>query len=44
MKFQDMPYQRVDFAQVESKFKELMEAFDSAPDGPGQFAVHQLYY
>ena len=44
MKFQDMPYQRVDFAQVESKMKELMEAFDRAPDGPGQFAVHQQYY
>ena len=44
MKFRDMPYQRVDFAQVESRMKELMEAFDRAADGPGQFAVHKQYY
>ena len=44
MKFRDMPYQRVDFAQVESRMKELMEAFDGAADGPGQFAVHEQYY
>ncbi len=44
MKFRDMPYQRVDFAQVESRMKELMEAFDGAADGPGQFAVHKQYY
>ncbi len=44
MKFQDMPYQRVDFVQVEKEIRELMEAFDQAKSGEEQFAVHQKYY
>ena len=44
MKFQDMPYERVDFAQVEKDMKQLMEEFDAAKSGEEQFAVHQKYY
>ena len=33
MKFKDMPYERVDFEQVEQEMRALMEAFDSAKDG-----------
>ncbi len=44
MKFKDMPYERVDFEQVEKEMRALMEAFDSAKDGEEQFAVHQKYY
>ena len=29
MKFKDMPYERVDFTQVEKEMRELMEEFDS---------------
>ena len=44
MKFKDMPYERVDFAQVEKEMKELMEAFDRAESGEEQFEVHKKYY
>lgn len=44
MKFQDMPYERVDFAQVEKDMKQLMEEFDAAKSGEEQFTVHQKYY
>jgi len=44
MKFQDMPYERVDFTQVEKEMKELMEAFDRAENGEEQFEVHKKYY
>ena len=44
MKFKDMPYQRVDFEQVEKEMQGLMEAFDRAQSGEEQFAVHQKYY
>lgn len=44
MKFQDMPYERVDFVQVEKDMKQLMEEFDQAASGEEQFAVHQKYY
>lgn len=44
MKFQDMPYERVDFTQVEREMKELMEAFDRAESGEEQFEVHKKYY
>lgn len=44
MKFQDMPYERVDFDKVEAELKELMEAFDKAASGEEQFAVHRKYY
>ena len=44
MKFKDMPYERVDFDQVEKEMRALMEEFDSAGSGEEQFAVHQKYY
>lgn len=44
MKFQDMPYERVDFTKVEEEMKELMREFDAAGSGEEQFAVHQKYY
>ena len=44
MKFKDMPYQRVDFDEVEKQMRALMEEFDAAKDGEEQFAVHQKYY
>ena len=44
MKFKDMPYERVDFAQAEKEMKELMAAFDQASDGEGQFEVHKKFY
>lgn len=44
MKFQDMPYERVDFVQVEKDMKQLMEEFDKAASGEEQFKVHQKYY
>ena len=44
MRFQDMPYERVDFTQVEKEMKELMEAFDRADSGEEQFEVHKKYY
>ncbi len=44
MKFKDMPYERVDFAQVEREMKELMDAFDQAESGEEQFEVHKRYY
>lgn len=44
MKFKDMPYERVDFEQVEKEMRALMEEFDQAADGEEQFAVHQRYY
>ena len=44
MKFQDMPYKRVDFDKVKEEFGALMESFDKAKSGEEQFAVHQEYY
>ena len=44
MKFKDMPYQRVDFEQVEKEMRGLMEAFQNAGSGEEQFKVHQKYY
>lgn len=44
MKFKDMPYERVDFAQVEKEMQELMTAFDRASSGEEQFEIHKKYY
>lgn len=44
MKFKDMPYQRVDFEQVEKEMTALMEEFDAAKSGEEQFEVHKRYY
>ena len=44
MKFSEMPYERVDFVQVEKDLKGLMEEFDRAKNGEEQFAVHKKFY
>lgn len=44
MKFKDMPYERVDFEQVEKELKDLMAQLDAAKSGEEQFAVHQKFY
>lgn len=44
MKFKDMPYQRVDFDQVEKEMTSLMQEFDAAKSGQEQFEVHKKYY
>ena len=44
MKFKDMPYERVDFAQVEKEMKELTVALGQAASGEEQFEVHKKFY
>ncbi len=44
MKFQDMPYERVDMDQVVRDFQALMADFANAGSGEEQFEVHKRYY
>lgn len=44
MKFHDMPYERVDFDQVEKAFEELKKSFAAARNAEEQFEIHQKYY
>ncbi len=44
MKFMDMPYERVDYEEVEKQMLSIMEEFKAAESGEGQFAVHEKYY
>ena len=44
MKFQDMPYTRVDMEQLKRDFLQLTQDFRSAASGEEQFAVHKRYY
>lgn len=44
MKFCDMPYERVDFAQVQEEFQQIMKDFAAAKSGEEQFEVHKRYY
>ncbi len=44
MKFCDMPYKRVDFAQVQEEFEQLMQDFENAKSGEEQFEVHKRFY
>lgn len=44
MKFQDMPYERVDFTQVEKELKELTSQLEQAKSGEEQFAIHEKFY
>ena len=43
MKYQDMPYERVDFDRVEVEFETLKKDFAAAGSGEEQFAVHERY-
>ncbi len=44
MKFQDMPYERVDFEEAGKELCALTEAFAAAGSGEEQFAIHEKYY
>ena len=41
MKFQDMPYERIDFAKVQEEMGELIRELDAAKSGEEQFEVHK---
>ncbi|MDF2541337.1 MAG: peptidase family [Herbinix sp.] len=44
MKFQDMPYERVDFDQVDDIFMQLIEELKAANSGEEVYEVHKKYY
>ena len=44
MKFEEMPYKRVDLEEVKQEFTQLMQEFDAAASGEEQFEVHKKYY
>ena len=44
MKFEEMPYKRVELEEVKQEFAKLMEEFDAAATGEEQFEVHKKYY
>ena len=44
MRFEDMPYERIDFAKVQEEMGELIRELDAAKSGEEQFEVHQKYY
>lgn len=44
MKFQDMPYERIDFEWAKNQLLELMEELKNAVDGEAQFETHKKFY
>lgn len=44
MKFSEMPYERIEFGELERKLKELLHQFKNAENGEEQFEVHKQYY
>jgi len=44
MKFQDMPYARVDMNEVTKQFEDLMKDLDRSGSGEEAFRVHERYY
>ena len=44
MKFQDMPYERVEYAQAEREYRQIIADFQAALSGEEQFKVHERYY
>ncbi|MEE3482388.1 MAG: M3 family oligoendopeptidase, partial [Lachnospiraceae bacterium] len=44
MKFQDMPYERLDMEKVRKEFAELTANLEKAQSGEEAFAVHERYY
>lgn len=44
MKFRDMPYERVDYAEAERKFQGLTQRVKNAGSGEELWAVHQEFY
>lgn len=44
MRFSEMPYERIDFKEIEQRYKILMKEFKEAQSGEEQFEVHKRYY
>ncbi len=44
MKFHDMPYERVEYTQVEKEYRRIISDFREAQSGEEQFKVHERYY
>ncbi|MBE5842807.1 MAG: M3 family oligoendopeptidase [Butyrivibrio sp.] len=44
MKFSEMPYKRIDMAEVKSFFEKLIEDSKNAKSGEEQFALHKKFY
>ena len=44
MKFQDMPYSRIDFEKAADELKKIMEDFREAADWEEELEVHKRYY
>ncbi len=44
MKFQEMPYERVNMNEVEQKMKDLIQRLKNAKSGEDQFEIHKEYY
>ncbi|NBI90609.1 M3 family oligoendopeptidase [Lachnospiraceae bacterium] len=44
MKFQDMPYERVEYNQVEKEYRKMIADFRETRSGEEQFKVHERYY
>lgn len=44
MKFQEMPYERVNMDEVEQKMKDLIQRLENAKSGEEQFEIHKEYY
>ena len=44
MRFQDMPYERIDFTKVQEEMGELIRELEAAKSGEEQFEVHKKYY
>ena len=42
MRFEDMPYERIDFAKVQEEMGELIRELDAAKSGEEQFEVHKI--
>jgi len=44
MKFEDMPYKRVEYEETEKEYRKIIEDFRKAGSGEEQFKVHERYY
>lgn len=44
MRFEKMPYKRVDFNEISANMQEIQRDFTQAANAQEQFAVHQRYY
>lgn len=44
MKFSEMPYTRVDMAELEKGYKDIIDRTKAATSGEEQFAIHREYY